>query len=293
MGCCQGRDEKLLFKPPAAKINSPKPMLDNNSNNLPPDPSISPPPLDLALLKPYLEKLSSLKQWERLVSLIKDPTPIQEGKFRLKWANPPRTIGSYVLVFLCKIFMKHPSETPNEEIEEILPFLQSLLPTIVECVNSGSDDRKDNSLLLLYYILSITRDQDVQQLMNLNIFGILMRTMMCSKQELRHLTAGVCCQLYKGRLEVRRLFISMNGGKYLIQQIKWSSENPEILKTLLEYLLDLVEDEEGRPDALIVNKLNEENAKDIIRDINSVDNEMEVIDLMDQILTSLAYEDDY
>ena len=85
----------------------------------------------------------------------------------------------------------------------------------------------------------------------------------------------------------------MNGGKYLIQQIKWSSENPEILKTLLEYLLDLVEDEEGRPDARIVNKLNEENAKDIIRDINSVDNEMEVIDLMDQILTSLAYEDDY
>ena len=79
----------------------------------------------------------------------------------------------------------------------------------------------------------------------------------------------------------------------MIQKIKWSSENPEIVKTLLEYLLDLVEDEEGRPDARIVNKLNEENAKDIIRDINSVDNEMEVIDLMDQILTSLAYEDDY
>ena len=59
------------------------------------------------------------------------------------------------------------------------------------------------------------------------------------------------------------------------------------------YLLDLVEDEEGRSDARIVNKLNEEDAKDIIRDINSVDNEMEVIDLMDQILTSLAYEDDY
>ena len=144
--------------------------------------------------------------------LIKDPTPIQEGKVMLSWEDSPRTIGSYVLVFLCKIFKTVPSESSYDVIEEILPFLQPFLPTIVEYLNSGSDDKRKLPTAALL-ILRLTRDQNVPQLMDLNIFSILIRFMMCAKENLRHLTAGVCCQLYKGGLEIRRLFISMNGGK--------------------------------------------------------------------------------
>ena len=87
----------------------------------------------------------------KTVCLIKDPTPIQEGKVTLSWEDSPRTIGSYVLVFLCKIFKTVPSESSYDVIEEILPFLQSLLLTIVEHLNSGSDDKRKLPTAALLY----------------------------------------------------------------------------------------------------------------------------------------------
>ena len=53
MGCCQAHD-KFLFEPPAEEANSLKPIHDNKRNNLPPDSPNSSPPLDLALMKPFL-----------------------------------------------------------------------------------------------------------------------------------------------------------------------------------------------------------------------------------------------
>ena len=238
---------------------------------------------ELKKLKEDLEELQQLKQWEKLVSLIKDPTPIQKGGFKFAWTDPPETVGSYVLVFLCKVF--------QNSREDIVEYLHPASPTLIDCINNGTPDRRDHALMLLYYFLDFAEAEEIDKLVELNIFGILMRTMMCSKKELRHLTAGVCDRLYRNRLSIRRLFISTNGGRYLMQQISWSSDDNEILKVLLDYLIDLLEDEYGNVDQQIVDNLNKDMARDIIRDIITENKDADTIELMDTIITYLSFEE--
>ena len=94
-----------------------------------------------------------------------------------------------------------------------------MLPTIVSYIKTGSDDLRDNSLLFLYYFLDTITEENVQVLVTLNVFSILMRSIMCDKEALRNLTAGICYKLYKNRQQLRKLFLDVKGGKHLVQQI--------------------------------------------------------------------------
>jgi hypothetical protein len=287
MGCCQGRDDKpKSFHTPKLTRKVNEELNDTQTQNfiISPQklPDIPSPASDRALKK-RIEALQELKQWETLVSMITDKTEIQDATCKLAWAEKPKTVGSYVLVYLCKILQSSPSE--------ITPYLERVLPTIVNFIKTGSEDLRDHSLLLLYYFLDDSTDDNIQTLVSLNIFPILMRSIMCSKQQLRHLTAGICYRLYKNRPELRELFIDIKGGKQLVQQISWSSENEEVLATLLEYLIELLQDENNIIFQENIDRLNEEQAKDIIRDINTSNKSPETLEIMDRVITLLTFQE--
>ena len=114
---------------------------------------------------------------------------------------------------------------------------------------------------------------------------------MCDKEALRNLTAGICYKLYKNRQQLRKLFLDLKGGKHLVQQIFWSTENEETLKILFEYLIELLEDEDGTIYMENIKRLNEAQAKDIIRDINTSNMSPETIEIMDHVISLLSIED--
>lgn len=285
MGCCQGRDDKIMSKhPPKAVQNTDL----NATTSISISSDQAPPPklfLNSQSLKTYIETLTKLNQWERIVSLIKDDTPIQDCPIKLTWAESPKTIGSYILLYLCKCIQENNSD--------LQLYLQKELRQLFEFIKSRSDDLRDHSLLLLYYFLDNATNEDIQTLMELNIFRALMRLMMCSIEDLRHITAGICYKLYKGRQEIRTLFLAMKGGKNLMQQISWSSDNEEVLKSLLEYLLELLEDEEGKVFEENIKIINEEQAGDILRDISASAESADTIELMDLVISLLSYEESF
>ena len=173
-----------------------------------------------------------------------------------------------------------------------MPFLDNMLPTLVEYIKTGTDDLRDNSLMLLFYTLDHLTEEKIVELLELNIFSVLMRSIMCSKQELRHLTAGVCYKIYKNRPYAQKLFIDMNGGRQLVQQISWSSENDVVLRTLLDYLSELLQDKDDKVMQGYIAKLNEEKAIDIIRDINNSDKSTETLEAMDYLIGLLSSTED-
>ena len=228
----------------------------------------------------YLDFCKSEKLYSELIDSINDPCEVINPKVHIGWSTKPTTIGSLSLVYLCKVCRENP--------EEIMPFLYPVLPTLVENIKNGTEDVRDSSLMLLYYVLDYASEEIFIQLLELQIFTVLMRSIMCSQQELRHLTAGVCYKIYKDRPYAQKIFIEMKGGSQLVQQISWSSENDMVLKTLLDYLSELLQDKDDMVMKEYISKLNKDNAIDIIRDISNTDKSTETLEAMDYLITLLT-----
>ena len=240
--------------------------------------------LDKKSITNYLDYCKTNKQYALLVQLIPDMSEVSNPKAYISWTEKPKTVGSLAIVYLCNICKQDP--------DNLMPFLDNMLPTLVEYIKTGTDDLRDNSLMLLFYTLDHLTEEKIVELLELNIFSVLMRSIMCSKQELRHLTAGVCYKIYKNRPYAQKLFIDMNGGRQLVQQISWSSENDVVLRTLLDYLSELLQDKDDKVMQGYIAKLNEEKAIDIIRDINNSDKSTETLEAMDYLIGLLSSTED-
>lgn len=230
----------------------------------------------------YIENCKKNKQYDQLVKLVTDPTEINKPKIYIHWAEKPKTIGSLALVYLCQIL-------PDEN-EDLMPLVLKITPVLIEFLKSGSGDLRDNSLMLLYYYLDYATDEAVKLLITQGIYSALLRYIMCSKEELRHLTAGICYKIYRNRPYAKKLFIEKKGGKQLVQQISWSSENDKILNILLEYLIELLQDKDDKVMQEYINRLNEDSALEIIRDITNTDKSAETLENIDYLIGLLSSE---
>lgn len=291
MGCCETRDEvnsngkvipatspKSNKNPQTAKSPNPDVDLSQSSSS-----SLEETFTDSKHIMKYIEFCKMNKNFAQLVDLITDSTEISSAPTYIGWAEKPKTIGSLAIVYLCQLIQK--------DHLKIIPLLGKVLPALINYIKTGSDDLRDNTMMLLYYALDYMNDDQVLTLLELGIFKLLMRSILCQKSELRHLTAAICGKLYKGRAYAKKIFIDLKGGKQLVQQILWSSENDPVLNNLLEILIELLLDDEDQPVQDYVNKLNDEKALDIIRDITNPDKSPETIDLIDYLITILSNEE--
>lgn len=288
MGCCQGRDEELkkkikLMKPSQRlkleNIKSKEETHRTSDSTASGQATIS-STYGKKHLQNYLDFCRKEKHYDQLVSLITDKTEVENPKAYISWADKPRTIGSLALVYLCQLCQK--------DQESIAKASEPSLNILMEHLKNGSEDLRDNSLMLLYYVLDFTSEESVANLVELGIFSVLMRSIMCSKEELRHLTASVCYKIYRNRPYAQRLFIDMKGGRQLVQQISWSSENDAVLRSLLDYLAELLQDRDDRVMQEYIAKVNEERALDIIRDINNADKSADTLIAMDYLIDLLT-----
>ena len=291
MGCCETRDEvtangkvvpatspKGSRKPHIAKSPSPEADLSQSSSS-----SLEEIFTDSKHIMKYIEFCKQNKNFPQLVDLVTDSTEISQAPAYIGWAEKPKTIGSLAIVYLCQLIQK--------DHAKIIPLLGKVLLTFINCIKTGSDDLRDNTMMLLYYALDYMNEDQVLTLLELGIFQLLMRSILCQKSELRHLTAAICGKLYKGRPYAKKIFIDLKGGKQLVQQILWSSESETALNNLLDILIELLLDEEGLPVQDYITKLNEEKALDIICDISSPDKSPETIELIDYLITILSNEE--
>lgn len=289
MGCCHDREKQLTSikeDPPKNKRVKEHKLMRNSDAPLVTDASVTligNEDFGKKQLKNYIEFCKTEKRYSQLVELVSDTTTINKAKAYFEWAEKPKTIGSLALVYICQFCQKGNSE--------IIPYLENILPILVQNISNGTDDLRDNSLMLLYYILDFSSEEKIMELIQLEIFSVLMRSIMCSKEELRHLTAGVCYKLYKNRPYAQKIFIDMNGGRQLIQQISWSSENDTVLKSLLEYLAELMQDKDDEVMQQYIQKLNEEKASEIIRDLNNTDKSAETLETIDYLIGLFSSED--
>jgi hypothetical protein len=289
MGCCETRDDRGRIKKVAPDyVETPKSKTQKNPEAIDLTDSESSASVETKHTDPkhilkFLEFCKQNKNFQQLIDLITDTTEVESAPTRIGWADKPKTVGSLSLVYLCQLMSNHS--------EEIVPLLEKSLLTIVTHIKSGSDDLRDNSLMLLFYSLDYASENAVSTLIQVGIFQLLMRSILCQKAELRHVTASICFKLYEGRPYAKKAFIDLKGGKQLIQQILWSSENDEMLRSLLDYLIELVLDEEGCPNREFVEILNQENALDIIRDINNTDKSIGTLEAMDELMSMLSNED--
>ena len=286
MGCCETRDDSGSSKKVTPSLNkTPKSATLNASDSINVNDKSSSSSVETKTIDPkhILKHIEFCKQnlnFQQLVDLISDKTEMESATARIAWADKPKTIGSLALVYLCQLIGEHWGE--------IVPILERNLVAIVHHIKGGTDDLRDNSLMLLYFFLDFASDESINILIQLGIFQLLMRSILCQKAELRHVTAAICYKLYKDRPYGKKLFMDLKGGKQLIQQILWSSDNDEILLSLLEYLIELLQDEDGQIIQEFVEILNEENALDIIRDINNSDKSTEALELMDCLISMLS-----
>ncbi|OMJ84977.1 hypothetical protein SteCoe_13812 [Stentor coeruleus] len=291
MGCCQGREEEMrkikIIKPDDEPSDEEKPTTkdeplkttDSTTSGL----ATEPLNYGKKHLLNYLDFCKTQKNYEQLVGLINDNTEIKNPKAYISWAEKPRSIGSLALVYLCQLCQK--------DQENVAKAIEPSLHMLMEYMKNGSEDLRDNSLMLMYYALDFTSEESVAKLVEQGVFSILMRSIMCSKEELRHLTASVCYKIYKNRPYAQRLFIDMKGGRQLVQQISWSSENDSVLRSLLDYLAELLQDKDDKVMQEYIVKLNEERAIDIIRDISNADKSADTLVAMDYLIDLLTSDD--
>lgn len=291
MGCCEARDEANASNKvvPAVSPKNNKELVVTRTLDQEPDAdpgsssSLEETFKDSKHIFKYIEFCKQNKNYPQLVDLISDSTEISTAPAYIGWAEKPKTIGSLALVYLCQLI--------QNDYMKIVPLLPKVLKTLTNNIKSGSDDLRDNTMMLLYYTLDYMTEDNILTLLEENIFQLLMRSILCQKSELRHLTAVICGKLYKGRAYAKKLFIDLKGGKQLVQQILWSSENDLILNSLLENLIELLVDDDGQPVEEYVQKLNEEKALDIIRDITNLDKPPETVDLIDDLINILTIDE--
>lgn len=83
----------------------------------------------------------------------------------------------------------------------------------------GSDDLRENMLLLLFYFVDVAGEVAIDKLLKLNVFSVLVRWLLCSKPELRHISADICAKIYRCRKEAQNEFLKVNGAFKLVQLI--------------------------------------------------------------------------
>jgi hypothetical protein len=287
MGCCHDRD----FGKTSTRPKPPPP--DHLDPTLLPQASLS----DLTSMdhgsttttpekrdfQAFADLCKAERRYPELIRLMNNQSAVSNSKAYFFWSEKPKTVGSLAVFHLCGSF--------QEDHAELTALLEPCLPQIIDQIRTGSDDMRDNSLMLLYYLLDYASDSTIVRLLELNIFNVLMRSLMCSKEEIRHVTSTMCCKIYKDRPYAKKLFLDMKGGKQLVQQILWSSENATVLESLLENLSELVQDDDTLVMQERIARLNEARASDIIREISNGDHSAEVLELIDYLLSVLSSEE--
>lgn len=218
--------------------------------------------------------------WENLSLLVHNPTKVST-RVQVLWADPPSTIGCLCIAFLAIQALKDPSGV-KDQIENLLPFL-------LNSIKSGTDDSRENSLILLYAFMPILNDKDAHFLVENKVFNALVRFFMCSKPEMRMMCAGICSAIYTGRYFAQIAFANEKGPAQLIKLIQWSSGNPENLSALLVYLEGLLvsENDQRSSDLCVVSQ--EFMAWDVLRDLKQKNNDPVIDEQLGHLITILMH----
>mmetsp|Transcript_10227 Transcript_10227/g.10172 ORF Transcript_10227/g.10172 Transcript_10227/m.10172 type:complete len:160 (+) Transcript_10227:319-798(+) len=157
----------------------------------------------------------------------------------------------------------------------------------------GTDDLRENSLLLLFYFVDVASEEAISKLLKLNIFKALVRWFLCSKPELRHISADICDKIYRGRKDAQEAFLNEQGAVKLVQLIAWSSDQDEVLFDLLGYLIDLMQDANEDPLMENIRRVHESMVWDIIRNIDTTEKSQELMEQLDAVIRLLSYDEGY
>lgn len=284
MGCCQTRDEnpkgqnrpknrtKSLSVDLRLSLLSQDDLLPStsmNSNDL--NESLENNEKSLLL---YLQGLSSKKKWEQLAPLIVNLTEVQEPNIYISWTEKPQSVGCVALVHLAIGLKKY--------TVQVSPYIEIFLSVICSFLKSGSMDLKENSVFLLYYFAEFASERALKKLMELNLFGAIVKFLVSTKKEMRKLTANLCYKLYKDRKKVKAEFVKANGGFYLIQLIGWYGDN-EFLEELLRNLKELLRQDEVLIEENINATVNPFTLK-ILTSIDTSTRNLEVVNELEELI---------
>ncbi|CAG9330224.1 unnamed protein product [Blepharisma stoltei] len=242
-------------------------------------------PDDEKYLRAQLEVYKVNGEWGQIAKMISNRTEITEAKIYISWAEKPKTIGSLAIAYLCK-------ECKNDP-KAIAPYVEKDLPLLLASIKMGTDDLRENSLLLLFYFVDVASEESITKLLKLNIFNALVRWFLCSKAELRHISADICAKIYRGRRAAQEAFLNEQGAFKLVQLIAWSSDQEDVLLDLLGYLIDLMQDENDDPVLENIGKVHECMVWDIIRNIDTTEKSQELMEQLDAVIRLLSFQGGY
>jgi hypothetical protein len=216
---------------------------------------------DAISLRQYLTWCRSMKRWDEVVLMLSDLTKTSEPTLCVQWASRATTIGSLAAVFLCVECQKEP--------RGLVPVIDPALPTFIRTLSMAPEDYQENGMLLLFFYLDAASSKSVRKLVSFGFFSIAMRFLLGTKKEMRLLTAAVCAKAYRGNEFAQKEFLNQNGGFKLLQLVEISrDEKEEVFLGLIEAVIDLVEDENGKIIAKHASRVNNVTVWQLLKSFN-------------------------
>ena len=180
-----------------------------------------------------LEQKFSEQDWSFLVQCMSSPVKISYDK-QVEWATTPTTAGTLSI----KLLADHSLNNRGD----LTSYASQVLPFVLELIRFGTDDQRENAMMLLLGYLRGRGAGVKELLLRLDMFNAVGRYFLCSNEDLRMSVAQACYMLYRDEPTGMQEFVNKKYMNLLIQLISRSFHNEDDLVLLLEYLGELIGD---------------------------------------------------
>ena len=222
MGCCQDSSGKSLQIPRESARKSERPYI-----NLQPQGVVA----SQEQLMAELAEFRTGKKYEELANQITNDQPLdlpQTDSTKLT----PSTVGALALCYLQEVLDSDLSSLETLCIAHSSRLLQNL--------ERGPVDMKLYSLVLLNVVLEEDTVHLKEHLVRVQCFPQLIVLMTHNDSLVRRLTAELAANLYRGDLVAQTSFLACRGHFALVNLLMRDGDDDEVLRDLLNHLLDLV-----------------------------------------------------
>mmetsp|Transcript_13444 Transcript_13444/g.19634 ORF Transcript_13444/g.19634 Transcript_13444/m.19634 type:complete len:272 (+) Transcript_13444:1420-2235(+) len=221
MGCCQARDSS------PGGMTTLKTKLQDTTQEYP----------ELGVVtKASIETYFQTQQWELLAGCISCTETLATETTYPKWTAKPKTLGALAVAYLCKACKR--SEVARMAC---FPYLDSLLGFL----EVGSQDLREITVGLLQHCVKTPKLK--ARLLRLGVFSRLVECLNFPSFDLRHKTAALAEELYKGNLPAQEKFIQQGGVAALVRAIAVVSLRGKSFQKLTQCLVSLMKDADGNP----------------------------------------------